>query len=119
MESVSKNTIFGLKMIVKSRLKRKGQKFFQLHRFLNTFLQLAAEKKYSKKGAAVNFFRPFYFVTALEEIFLKFFHAGDYFFLLHKSVQDHNFSNKNNHLPTWRDFKINLPRPLFTIVFHF
>ena len=49
MESVSKNTIFGLKMTVKS---------------------------------------------GLEKIFLKFLHAGDYFPLLHKSVQNHKFSNK-------------------------
>ena len=54
MESVSKNTIFGLKMMVKS---------------------------------------------GLEKIFLKFLHAGDYFPLLHKSVQSHKFSNKNNYLP--------------------
>ena len=72
MESVSKNTIFGLKMMVKS---------------------------------------------GLEKIFLKFLHAGDYFLLLHKSVQNHKFSNKNNHLPAWRDFKINFPRPLFIIIF--
>ena len=71
MESVSKNTIFGLKMIVKS---------------------------------------------GVEKIFLKFLHARDYFSLLHKSVQNHKFSNKNNHLPTWRDFKINFSRPLFTII---
>jgi hypothetical protein len=32
---------------------------------LNTFIQLAAEKKYSKNGAAVKFFSPSYFVTAL------------------------------------------------------
>ena len=51
MESVSKNTIFGLKMMVKS---------------------------------------------GLEKIFLKFLHAGDYFSLLHKSVQNHKFSNKYN-----------------------
>ena len=44
---------------------KNGQKKFQLHRFLNTFLQLAAEKKYSKNGAAGNFFGPSYFVTAL------------------------------------------------------
>jgi hypothetical protein len=72
MESVSKNTFFGLKMMVKS---------------------------------------------GLEKIFLKFLHAGDYFSLLHKSVQNHKFSNKNNHHPAWRDFKINFSRPLFTIVF--
>mgnify|MGYP001443297352 CR=1 FL=1 len=72
MESVSKNTIFGLKMMVKS---------------------------------------------GLEKIFLKFLHAGDYFSLLHKSVQNHKFSNKNNHLPARGDFKIIFSRPLFTIIF--
>ena len=60
MESVSKNTIFGPKMMVKS---------------------------------------------GLEKIFLKFLHAGDYFPLLHKSAQNKRFSNKNNYLPSWRDFK--------------
>ena len=53
---------------VKPGQNKKGQNFFQLHRFLNTFLQLAAEKKYSKNGAAGNFFGPSYFVTALEKI---------------------------------------------------
>ena len=73
MESVSKNTIFGLKRMVKS---------------------------------------------VLEKIFFKFLHhAGDYFLLLHKSAQNHKFSNKNNYLPTWSDFKINFSRPLFTIIF--
>jgi hypothetical protein len=61
MESVSNNTIFGLKMMVKS---------------------------------------------GLEKVFLKFFHAGDYFPLLYKSAQNHKFSNKNNYLPAWRDLKI-------------
>ena len=55
--------------------------------------------------------------SGLEKIFLKFLHAGDYFSLLQKSVQNHKFSNKNNHLPAWRDFKINFSRPLFTIIF--
>ena len=68
MESQPKNTIFGLKMMVKS---------------------------------------------GLEKIFFKFLHAGDYFSLLHKSAQNHKFSNKNNHLPAWRDFKINFSSPLF------
>ena len=72
MESVSKNTIFGLKMMVKS---------------------------------------------GLEKIFFKFLHAGDYFSLLHKSVQNHKCSDKNNHLPAWRDFKIIFSIPLFTIIF--
>jgi hypothetical protein len=35
-----------------------------MHRFLNPFLQLAAEKKDSKNGAARKFFGPSYFVTA-------------------------------------------------------
>jgi hypothetical protein len=72
MESVSKNTIFGLKMMVKS---------------------------------------------GLEKIFSKFLHAGDYFPLLHKSAINHKFSNENNYLPTQRDFKICLSRPLFNITF--
>ena len=72
MESVPKNPIFGLKMMVKS---------------------------------------------GLEKVFLKFLHAGDYFSLLHKSVQNDKFSNKNNYLPAWRDFKITFSRPLFTIIF--
>ena len=72
MKSVSKTTIFGLKMMVKS---------------------------------------------GLEKIILKFLHAGDHFPLLHKSARNHKFSNKNNHLPAWRDFKINLSRPLITIIF--
>ena len=72
MESVTKNTIFGLKMMVKG---------------------------------------------GLEKIFLKFLHAGDYFPLLHKSAQNHKFSNKDNHLPAWRGFKIDFSRPLFIIIF--
>ena len=42
---------------------------------------------------------------------------GDYFSLLHTSVQNHKFGNRINHLPEWRDYKINFSRPLFTIVF--
>ena len=51
--------------VLKPGQNKKDQKFFQLHRFLNTFLQLAAEKKYSKNGAARIFFGPSYFMTAL------------------------------------------------------
>ena len=54
--------------LLKPGQNKKDQKIFQLHCFLNTFLQLAAEKKYSKNGAAVNFFGPSYFVTTLEII---------------------------------------------------
>ena len=52
-------------VLLKPGQNKKGQKIFQLHRFLNTFLQLAAEKKYSKNGAAGIFFGPSYSVTAL------------------------------------------------------
>ena len=55
--------------------------------------------------------------SGLEKFILKFLHARDYFHLLHESVQNHKFSNKNNYLPAWRDFKINFSRPLFTIIF--
>ena len=54
--------------LLKPGQSNKGQKNFQLHRLLTTFLQLAAEKKYSKNGAAGNFFGPSYFVTALVTI---------------------------------------------------
>ena len=36
---------------------------------------------------------------------------------IHKSAPNPILSNKNNHLPTWTDFKINFSRPLFTIIF--
>ena len=38
---------------------------FQLHRFLNTFSQLPAVKKYSKNGAAGKILGPSYFDPAL------------------------------------------------------
>jgi hypothetical protein len=59
----------------------------------------------------------FSFSSGLLVLFFKFLHAGDYFPLLHKGVQNHKFSNKNNYLPAWRDFKIFFSRPLFTIIF--
>ena len=52
-------------MLLKPGQNKEDQKYFQLDRFLNTFLQLAAGKKYLKNGAAGNFFGPSYFVTAL------------------------------------------------------
>ena len=51
--------------IVKPSQNKKGQKKFQLHRFLNTFSQLPAAKKYSKNGAAGKDFGPSYFDPAL------------------------------------------------------
>ena len=37
--------------------------------------------------------------SGLEKIFLKFLHAGDYFPLLHKSAQNHKFSDKITIFP--------------------
>ena len=51
--------------LLKPGQNKKGQKIYQLHCLLNTFLQLAAEKKYSKHGAAGKFLGPSHFVTAL------------------------------------------------------
>ena len=53
----------------------------------------------------------------LEKISLKFLHAGDYFPILHKSAQNHKFSNINNYLPVWKNFKIIFSTPLFNIIF--
>ena len=55
--------------------------------------------------------------SGLEKTSLKFLHLGEYSSLVHKSVQNHKFSKKNNHLPAWNDFKINFSRPLSTIIF--
>ena len=44
---------------------KKGQNIFQMHCFLNPFLQLAVEKKVSKNSAARKIFDPSQFVTAL------------------------------------------------------
>ena len=68
--------LVGKNCLLKPGQNKKGQKIFQLHRFLNTFLQLAAEKKYSKNGAAGNYFGPSYFVTALVIIWISaYFHC--------------------------------------------
>ena len=60
-------TLFSEKCLfpLKPGQNKKDQKIFQLHLFLNTFLQLAVEKKYLKNGAAWKFFGPSYFVMAL------------------------------------------------------
>ena len=72
MESVSKNTIFGLKMMMKSDLGK---------------------------------------------IFLKFLHALTMSFLLLNFNQKYKFSDKNNMVSAWRNFKNIFTRPLFTIIF--
>ena len=51
--------------MVKPSQNKKGQKVFQLHRFLNTFSQLPAVKKYQKNGAVGKFLGPSYFEPAL------------------------------------------------------
>ena len=53
---------------VKPDQNKKVPKISQASPFFESFLQLAAEKKDSKNGAARKFFGPSYFVTALERI---------------------------------------------------
>jgi hypothetical protein len=48
---------------------------------------------------------------------LKLLHPGIYFHILHKIPKITNSVKKNNHFPSWRDFKIIFSRPLFTIIF--
>ena len=55
-------------LLLKPGQNKRGQKIFQLQHFLNTFSQLAAEKKYSKNGAARKFFSPSYFDPALNNL---------------------------------------------------
>ena len=56
----------GCENYLKPGQNKKDQKIFQLHPFLNLFLQLAAEKTDQKNGAARKLFGPSYFVTALK-----------------------------------------------------
>ena len=55
--------------------------------------------------------------SGLEKIFLKFLHALTMSFLLLNFDQKYKFSNKNNMVSAWRNFKNNFPRPLFIIIF--
>ena len=55
--------------------------------------------------------------SGLGKIFLKFLHALTMSFLLLNFDQKHKFSNKNNMVSTWRNFKNIFPRPLFIIIF--
>ena len=50
--------------------------------------------------------------SGLEKIFLKFLHAEAIFFYVIRFAQNPKYSNKNNQLPAWRDFKINFSRPI-------
>ena len=55
----------GNKNAPKARSKQEGPKKSPAAPFFEYFLQLAAEKKYSKNGVAGNFFGPSYSMTAL------------------------------------------------------
>jgi len=55
--------------------------------------------------------------SGLRKIFLKFLHALTMSFLLLNSDQKYKFSNKNNMVSAWRNFKNIFPRPLFIIIF--
>ena len=61
-------SLLSINHLLKPSQNKKGRKIFQLHRFLNTFSQLPAVKKYSKNGAAGKFFGPSYFDPALKAI---------------------------------------------------
>ena len=55
--------------------------------------------------------------SGLGKIFLKFLHALTMSFLLLNFDQKFKFSNKNNMVSAWRNFKNIFSRPLFTIIF--
>ena len=55
--------------------------------------------------------------SGLGKIFLKFLHALTMSFLLLSFDQKYKFSNKDNMVSAWRNFKNILPRPLFIIIF--
>ena len=66
IRNVQVNSLIFLKVLLKPSQNTKGRKNFQLHRFLNTFYQLPAVKKYSKNGEAGKFFGPPYYDPALK-----------------------------------------------------
>ena len=55
--------------------------------------------------------------SGLGKIFLKFLHALTISFLLLNFDQKYKFSNKNNMVSEWKNFKNIFPRPLFIIIF--
>ena len=58
--------------------------------------------------------------SGLEKIILKFFHAQNYFFYLIEKRsfdQKYKFSNKNDMVCAWSNFKNIFPTLLFTIIF--
>ena len=55
--------------------------------------------------------------SGLEKIFMKLLHALTMSFLLLNFDQKYKFSNKNNMVSAWSNFKNIFPRPLFIIIF--
>ena len=55
--------------------------------------------------------------SGLGKIFLKFLHALTMLFLLLNLYFRSKFSNKNDMVSAWRNFKNIFPRPLFIIIF--
>ena len=55
--------------------------------------------------------------SGLEKIFLKFLHVLTMSFLLLNFYQKYKFSNKNDMVSAWRNFKNIFLRPLFIIIF--
>ena len=64
LKNVNLKKIYVSRISLKPSQNKKGGKFFQLQRFLNPFLQLAAEKKDSKDSAS-SFFVSSYFDPTL------------------------------------------------------
>ena len=57
------------------------------------------------------------YICSVGKTFLKFLHALTMSFLLLNFDQKYKFSNKNNMVSAWRNFKNIFPRPLFIIIF--
>ena len=55
--------------------------------------------------------------SGLGKIFLKFLHALTMSFLLLNFYQKYKFSNKDNKVSAWRNFKNIFPRLIFIIIF--
>ena len=55
--------------------------------------------------------------SGLGKIFLKFLHVLTMSFLLLNFDKKYKFSNKNNMVSAWRNFKNIFPTPLFIIIF--
>ena len=98
---------------------KKGQKFFQLHCFLNLFLELAAEDKDSKNDAARNFFGPSYIVTALVQIRMTAYGYSEFCFYFLKNENNIKiFIWQNLFLKMSRNKKIELKEAVCILLIH-